>query len=95
MDVLLDESEIVTARLAGATYPELSARFGRGPCALKNILRRHDLHGSPMQRNRMPHETKVEITTMRRQGMSHMAIARAVGWSRGAVERVLRDWVDE
>lgn len=95
MDVLLDESEIVTARLAGATYPELSARFGRGPCALKNILRRHGLDGSPKMRHRMPRETKAEMVAMSRQGMSHMAIARAVGWSRGAVERVLRDWVDE
>jgi len=92
---LLDDSEIVAARMAGATYAELTARFGRGPCALKNILSRHGLDGSPMQRNRIPHETKIEIVAMSRQGMSHVKIAAVTGWSRGAVERVIRDWVDE
>jgi len=92
---LLDDSEIVAARMAGATYAELTARFGRGPCALKNILSRHGLHGSPNMRRRVPVETKREMVALSRQGMSHTAIATATGWSRGAVERVIRDWVDE
>jgi transposase-like protein len=46
-------------------------------------------------RHRIPRETKAEMVAMSRQGMSHTAIATATGWSRGAVERVIRDWVDE
>lgn len=94
-DALLDITEIVDARAAGATYAELTARFGQGPCALKNILSRHGMHGSPNMRRRVPVETKREMVALSRQGMSHVKIAAVTGWSRGAIERVLRDWVDE
>jgi hypothetical protein len=94
-DALLDITEIVDARAAGATYAELTARFGQGPCALKNILSRHGMHGSPNMRRRVPVETKREMVALSRQGMSHVKIAAVTGWSLGAIERVLRDWVDE
>ena len=93
MDVttaLLDLGAIVRAREDGASYAELTARFGCCPGQLKTILRKHGLHGSPSMRRRIPPETKARMCELADAGMSRRRIAKATGWSLGAVGRVLR-----
>ena len=93
MDVttaLLDPSAIVRAREDGASYAELTARFGCCPGQLKTILSKYNLHGSPKIRARVPADVQARMCEMRDAGMSRLAVAKATGWSEGAVDRAVR-----
>ena len=92
MDVtaaLLDQGAIVAAREAGASYAELTARFGCCPGQLKTILRKHGLHGSPRARARVPDEVQARMCELRDAGWSRRQVAIETGWSEGSVDRAV------
>lgn len=87
---VLDTGAIVRAREAGATYAELTARFGSSPGQLKTILRKHNLHGSPKIRCRVPADVQARMCELRDAGMSRREVATATGWSEGSVDRAVQ-----
>ena len=86
---LLDTGAIVLAREAGATYAELTARFGSSPGQLKTILRPHGLHGSPKIRARVPADVQARMCELRDAGWSRREVALETGWSIGSVDRAV------
>ena len=89
MGAILDTGAIVAAREAGATYAELTARFGSGPGQLKTILSKYNLHGSPKIRCRVPADVQARMCELRDAGRSRREVARETGWSIGAVVRAM------
>lgn len=92
MDVtctVLDTGAIVRAREAGATYAELTARFGSSPGQLKTILSKYNLHGSPKIRARVPADVQARMCELRDAGWSRREVATATGWSEGSVDRAV------
>lgn len=86
---VLDTGAIVAAREAGATYAELTARFGSSPGQLKTILRKHNLHGSPKIRARVPADVQARMCELLDAGWSRREVALETGWSKGAVDRAV------
>lgn len=87
---VLDTGAIVRAREAGATYAELTARFGSSPGQLKTILSKYNLHGSPKIRCRVPADVQARMCELRDAGMSRREVATATGWSEGSVDRAVQ-----
>lgn len=87
--VPVDEGAIVRDRVAGATYAELTARYGVAGGQLKTILRKYGLHGSPKLREMVPAGVQARMVVLRAAGVSRRVIALETGWSEGAVERAV------
>lgn len=86
---VLDTGAIVAAREAGATYAELTARFGISPGQLKTVLHKYNLDGSPKVRYRVPAEVQVRMCELRDAGVSRREVALETGWSEGSVDRAV------
>ena len=84
---LLDTGAIVAAREAGATYPELIARFDIGYGQLRNVLRIHGL-GDAKRRERkriMSPDDIRRINDLRDAGHTYSDVEKLTGWSKGAI----------
>jgi len=86
---VLDTGAIVAARAAGATYAELTARFGCCPGQLKTILRKYGLHGSPKLRDMVPADVQARMCELRDAGLTRREVALETGWSEGSVDRAV------
>ncbi len=81
--------QMFAERAAGATYAELTARYGYTDHALTRIFRGSGLDGSPRFKARVPPAVQAEMCRLRDAGHSRLTVARMTGWSAGAVDRAM------
>lgn len=93
----VDTIALLDAYRAGATPPQLAARFGIMPTTVRRILdssgiqRRDDRRGHSGGGNRIPAETRAQVVRLYAEGLSKPRVAARLGIGVQSVNRIMNE----